>query len=343
MAENDKKLLSVAIPCYNSQDYVERALNSIIPAGARVEILVVDDGSTDGTADIAKRYVEQYPDIVRYLHKENGGHGDAVMFGIEHATGLYYRVLDSDDWFNTDNLIKMLDRLEAEQKNGNVFDMVVTNYVYEKTGCKRKKEVHYTSALPVETPFTWDDMKNFRTGQYMLMHSIAYRLEILQTCGLHLPKHTFYVDNLYAYYPLPFVEKIFYFNFDLYHYFIGREDQSVNEKQLFKRIEQQEHVAYLMFGMHDMDTIKNKRLRKYMSQYMAVLSAIVSALYVRMGGEENRQKKKDFWIRVQSRYKTSYKYFKKIFLVGVVRRTNPVFDTMTRIGYAICRRIYHFN
>lgn len=338
-----EKILTVAIPCYNSQDYVTRALDSLIPAGPAIEVIVVDDGSTDRTAEIAKEYVEKYPDIVRYVYKENGGHGDAVMSGIREATGLYYRVVDSDDWYNTDNLIRMITRLSEDRAKGKVYDMVVTNYVYEKVGEKNKKEVGYSSALPVEQEFTWDDMKDFNVGQYMLMHSIAYRLELLRTCGLRLPKHTFYVDNLYAYYPLPFVKSIFYFNFDLYHYFIGREDQSVNEKQLFKRIDQQVLVAYTMFGMHDLDRVENKKLRKYMAQYNAVLAAICSALYVRMGGKENRKKKREFWNRVKSRYHGVYKYMKKFFLIGVVRRTNWFFDSLTMIGYFICRKIYHFN
>ena len=237
----------------------------------------------------------------------------------------------------------MVNRLCEDRSKGTIYDMVVTNYVYEKVGEKNKKEVGYSSALPVEKEFTWDDMKDFNIGQYMLMHSIAYRVEMLKSCGLHLPKHTFYVDNLYAYYPLPYVKSIFYFNFDLYHYFIGREDQSVNEKQLFQRIDQQVLVAYTMFGMHDLDQIQNKKLHKYMTQYNAVLAAICSALYVRMGGAENRKRKREFWDRVKTRYHSTYKYMKKIFLVGLVRRTNVFFDFLTLIGYYICRKIYHFN
>ena len=121
------KILTVAIPCYNSQEYVTRALDSLIPAGTDIEVIVVDDGSTDRTAEIAKEYVEQYPDIVRYVYKDNGGHGDAVMYGIKEATGLYYRVVDSDDWYNTDNLIKMITRLQEDRERGKFYDMVVTN------------------------------------------------------------------------------------------------------------------------------------------------------------------------------------------------------------------------
>lgn len=343
LSEKNEKLLSIAIPCYNSQDYVKRALDTVVPAADRVEILVVDDGSTDGTADIAREYAEKYPDAVRYLYKENGGHGDAVMYGADHATGFYFRVLDSDDWLNTENLNRMLDRLEEDRNRGVVYDLVLTNYVYEKVGCK-SKEIGYSSALPVDTMFTWEDTKRFNLGQNLLMHSITYRREMLLATGLRLPKHTFYVDNLFAYYPLPFVKSIFYFNFDLYHYYIGRSDQSVCEDQMIKRVDQQVLIANTMYSMHDLKTIKSKKLRRYMAQYVAVISTIVSALYVRKGGKEAMQAKKEFWSRVKTRYGNTYQEVcRMIKPLYFVRTTNWFTSIMINIGYVICRKIFHFN
>lgn len=343
MLSEKSKLLSIAIPCYNSQDYVRRALDTVVPAGDRVEILVVDDGSTDGTADIAREYEEKYPDCVRYFHKENGGHGDAVMFGADHATGFYFRVLDSDDWLNTENLNRMLDRLEEDRNSGVVYDLVLTNYVYEKVGCK-SKEIGYSSALPVETAFTWDDTKKFNLGQNLLMHSITYRREMLLATGLRLPKHTFYVDNLFAYYPLPFVKSIFYFNFDLYHYYIGRTDQSVCEDQMIKRVDQQVLIANTMYSMHDLKTIKSKKLRRYMAQYVAVISTIVSALYVRKGGKEAMEAKREFWSRVKTRYGNTYQEVcRMIKPLYFVRTTNRFTSFLINAGYVICRKIFHFN
>lgn len=337
-----EKLLSIAIPCYNSQDYVRRALDSVVPAGEALEVLIVDDGSTDGTAAIAKEYEEKYPSVVRYLYKENGGHGDAVMFGVAHATGLYYRVLDSDDWINTENLIRMMEHLSAEKKAGVVYDMALTNYVYEKVG-QKPKEIGYGSALPSGVAFSWDEIKKFNYGQNILMHSITYRLELIKTCGLRLPKHTFYVDNLYAYYPLPFAKKLYYFDFDLYHYFIGRQDQSVNESVMFRRINQQEQIAFTMFGMHDLNNVESPKLRRYMAQYMLMMCAIVSALYVREGSKSSLQAKKIFWEKTKTRYHSAYSHIKKFFPTPFLSHTNWFTNIIIRIGYSIARRIYHFN
>ena len=105
------KLLSIAIPSYNSEAYMRHAIESLLPGGDEVEILVVDDGSKDGTAAIADEYEARYPGIVRALHKENGGHGDAVMCGLHHATGIYFKVVDSDDWVDPECFNRVLARL----------------------------------------------------------------------------------------------------------------------------------------------------------------------------------------------------------------------------------------
>ena len=94
------KLLSVAVPCYNSQEYMRNCVDSLLAGGELVEILIVDDGSKDDTGKIADEYAAKYPTIVKAIHQENGGHGEAVNAGIRNATGLYFKVVDSDDWVN---------------------------------------------------------------------------------------------------------------------------------------------------------------------------------------------------------------------------------------------------
>ena len=119
MRENKPmKLLSVAIPCYNSAAYMRNCIESLLPGGDEVEILIVDDGSTkDNTAEIADEYERNYPGICRAIHQENGGHGEAVNAGLRNATGVYYKVVDSDDWVNEEAYMEVLDTLtEREEK-----------------------------------------------------------------------------------------------------------------------------------------------------------------------------------------------------------------------------------
>ena len=151
------KLLTFAIPCYNSESYMRHCIESILPGGEDVEILIVDDGSTkDNTAAIADEYQEKYPTIVRAIHQENGGHGEAVNAGIRNATGLYFKVVDSDDWVDADAYKKILDKLRELAGSDTTLDMLLANYVYEKEGAKHKKVMRQTG-FPVDQIFTWSD------------------------------------------------------------------------------------------------------------------------------------------------------------------------------------------
>ena len=266
---------------------MSHAIESAIAGGSEVEIIIVDDGSTDDTLKIAKEYEEKYPDIVRTIHKENGGHGSAVNTGIENATGLYFKVLDSDDWLDTTSLQKIVTFLQETVMDSVSLDMLISNYVYEKPSVHKRKTIKYTSAIPVNRFFTWNDAKHFKMSQNLLMHSIIYRTKILRDCHLHLPEHTFYVDNLYAYTPLPYVKKMYYLDLDFYRYYIGREDQSVNEAIMTKRIDQQIKVTKLIIDSHNLSNIRNRKLRDYMIKYLAILMIVSSALLVNSGLPEN--------------------------------------------------------
>ncbi len=289
------KLLTVTIPCYNSQDYMEKCIDSLLIGGEDVEIIIVDDGSKDMTSEIADSYAKKYPDIVRAIHQENGGHGEAVNTGIKNATGLYFKVVDSDDWVDPSAYKEILTTLKRMAKGSRQLDMLISNFVYEKEGAKHKKVMKYGTALPKNEMFTWKDVKHFYKGQYILMHSVIYRTQLLHDCGLELPKHTFYVDNLFVYIPLPYVKTIYYLDVDFYRYYIGREDQSVNESVMIRRIDQQIKVNKIMVDAFDLWKIQNRKLRKYMFNYLEIITVISTVMLIRSGTEENLEKKRELW------------------------------------------------
>ena len=154
------KLLSIAVPCYNSQDYMRNCVDSLLKGGELVEILIVNDGSKDDTAKIADEYAEKYPTIVRVIHQENGGHGEAVNTGIRNATGFYFKVVDSDDWVNEEAFEAILKKLQELIAGPQTLDMMISNFVYEKQGVKRKKIMRYRKYLHQTRISTGADVSN---------------------------------------------------------------------------------------------------------------------------------------------------------------------------------------
>lgn len=337
------KYISFAIPCYNSEAYMAQAIESILPGGEDVEILIVNDGSKDRTVEIGKEYEEKYPGIVKLINKENGGHGDAVNAGLAHASGKYFKVVDSDDWVDRISLIKILNVLKNFEEEEQEVDMLIANYVYEKVGMEHKKVIRYDNVLPENQILKWDEIGQFHIGQYILMHSVIYRTDMLKLCQLTLPKHTFYVDNIYVYYPLPHVRTLYYMNVDFYRYFIGREDQSVNEKVMISRIDQQIFVTKTMIDMYELRRIQSKKLRKYMLNYLAIMMTVSSILCIRSKKKENLEKKKELWQYLKQK---DYGVFMKI-RYGILGQTMNLPGRSGRkvssMAYVVARRLIGFN
>ena len=337
------KLLTVAIPCYNSQDYMEHAVETALVGGEDVEILLVDDGSTDDTAKIADRLQEEHPTIVRAIHQENGGHGSAVNTGLANATGLYYKVLDSDDWFDRGAFLKVLDVLRGFVEDGSGVDMLLANYVYEKPSLHKHKVIRYDGLFPEDQVFTWSDVKRFKVSQNILMHSVIYRTKMLRDCHLELPKHTFYVDNIFVYNPLPYVKKMYYVNADLYRYFIGRDDQSVNEKVMIGRIDQQIKVNKLMIDAYDLTKIKNKKLRDYMVKYLTMMMTVSSVFLIKEGSEESLAKREELWDYLKKSNKVMYRMINKMALSKPMQFRSKAGRKIVVWCYSLSQKIYGFN
>ena len=332
------KYISFAIPSYNSQDYMSRAIESILSGGEDVEIIIVNDGSKDGTLQIAQEYKEKYPDIVKVVDKENGGHGDAVNSGLANATGKYFKVVDSDDWVNEEALLRILSFLKELEKEDKEIDMLVSNYVYEKVGAAHKKCIHYRNVLPQNRIFTWDEIGRFRLDQYILMHSVIYRTSMIKLSQMTLPKHTFYV-----YYPLPNVRKIYYMDVDFYRYFIGREDQSVNEKVMISRVDQQIFVTKTMIDMYQLRDIESRKLRHYMVNYLAIMMTVSSILLIRSKKQENLEKKRELWKYLKKKDLKTYLRIRYGILGQTMNIPGRPGRRISSLAYSVARRIIGFN
>ena len=337
------KLLSVGIPCYNSMAYMHKAIDSVLVCREDVEVIIVNDGSKDETDRIGKEYAEKYPDCVKYVKQENGGHGEAVNAGLRNASGLYYKVLDSDDWFDEDSFKKAVNKLKELAANKVELDMLIVNYVYEKPSENKTVPISYKNVLPEGKVFGWDEVGSFQPQQNILMHSVIYRTQMLRDCGLELPKHTFYVDNLFVYQPLPYVKKMYYLNVNMYRYFIGRTDQSVNEKVMIGRIDQQLRVNRMMAECCDVTKLESQKLKKYMVHYITMISAVSTVLALKSGTKENIQKKYDLWSYMKNEKPSLYQEIKKTLIGRFIEMDSSVGRKLILFVYSISQKIFGFN
>lgn len=339
------KILSIAIPSYNSEAYMRNCIESLLPGGEDVEILVVNDGSKDNTAAIADEYEAAYPGIVRAIHQENGGHGEAVNAGLRNATGMYYKVVDSDDWVAPDAYKKIIEFLKEAAKEEEPLDALFSNYVYEKQGAKHKKVIEYRSVLPQNEYFTWEDIGKFGASQNILMHSVIYRTQLLKDCEFVLPKHTFYVDNIFVYWPLPYLKKMYYMDVDFYRYFIGREDQSVNEKVMMGRIDQQIRVNKIMidtYAKHE-GTFTSEKLEKYMLHYLSTIQLVSSVLLMKINTPEAEHKRYQLWAYLRKQSPAAFKAIRGTFLGKVSSSRGRLLRGVTMVGYKIAQKWIGFN
>lgn len=339
------KIITFTVPCYNSAAYMEKCLKTLLPGGDDVEIIIVDDGSKDDTARIADSYADHYPDIVKVIHQENGGHGEGVNAGLRNAQGLYYKVVDSDDWLDVQGLHKVLSELKELHSQGNAPDMMVCNYVYEHSKDSTQYIVNYKNVFPQNSIFNWSDIGSFKASQYLMMHSLIFRTEILRDCGLILPKHTFYVDNIFAYKPLPNVKTLYYMDIDLYRYFIGRSDQSVNEQVMFKRVDQQIRVNKIMIDCYPVDNneMLEKKLVNYMTRNLSMMLLISSVFLQISGTEESLEKKAELWLYLKERDKKLYNKLRYRIFGTFSHLPGNTGRKITKHLYHLTRKIYKFN
>ena len=339
------KTVSFAIPCYNSADYMDTCIESILKCGDDIEIIIVDDGSTkDDTPAKADAWAARHPDIIRAVHQENGGHGQAVNTGLANATGLYFKVVDSDDWLDEHAMAEVMAYLRSQAQSSDPVDLFIGNYVYEKVHEGTRTVMHYRNVFPEGRTFTWNEVGHFGQSQYLLMHSVIYRTELLRSMGLTLPKHTFYVDNIFVYVPLPHVRTIYYRDVDMYRYYIGREGQSVNEDVMKSRIDQQLRVTRAMIDAVQLPAdVAERPLERYMENYLSMMMCICSIFLRMINTDEAEDKREAIWDYLKEHNPEVYRRIRRSVLnIG----TNLPTDLGRRIGitgYHMAQRIFKFN
>ena len=288
------KLLSIAIPCFNSSAYMKNCIESLLPAGDDVEILVIDDGSKDDTFSIAQSYEQQYPHIVRAIHQENAGHGGAVNKGLSLATGMYFKVVDSDDRVDVPSLHAIIKLLRDFSNSKQPVDLILSNYVYDKVGVKNKHVMRLRS-FPSERILHWEDTAYLKPAEYIMMHSVIFRTKLLHDCGLKLPEKTFYVDSLYVSIPMQYVKTLYYCNLNFYYYFIGRDDQSINEKVMISRIDQQLRVNLAMASQIHVENLQSPKQQDLILRHVEVITVISNTLLMLMKSDKSEAMRLALW------------------------------------------------
>ncbi len=343
-----ERIISFALPCYNASEYMDHCIGTLLEAYKdrlnRIEIIVVDDGSTkDDTAEKADRWQQDYPDTIRAIHQENGGHGEAVNAGLRNASGIWFKVVDSDDWLDIDAAKKMLDLLESLHADKVQLDLLVVNYVYEKVYEGKQVPIRYKGVLPEGRLFSWDEIGSFKPQQNLLMHSVVYRTQLLRDVGLELPRHTFYVDNIFVYVPLPKVETLYYLNVDLYRYYIGREGQSVNESTMIARVDQQLRVTRIMISAVDLESVLQPQLKAYMTNFLTMMMAICS-IFLLLSKREDRLEQRDaIWAYLKEHNPSSYPKIRNSLLGRGSILPGSAGRACTLGVYRIAQRIFKFN
>ena len=258
-----KKILTISIAAYNVEQYIRKTLDSLIINNMDcLEVLIIVDGGNDKTLEIAKEYESKYPNTFKAVYKENGGYGSTINKGIELATGKYFKQLDGDDWFDTNNLEKICNEL---MKMPDV-DVVYTPYIkyMEKDGTEIIKRNN------IEEYIEENNLENIiqKVETQMIMHSLMYKTEILKENGIKIDEKCFYTDTEYAIFPLFYAKTIKIYNIPLYVYRIGISGQSISFEGRIKHHQDHEKVDKSVIEKYKMNLNITQNLKKYIEMYM---------------------------------------------------------------------------
>lgn len=271
-----EKLLTIVVPVYNTEKYLPHCLTSLVVPQymEQLEVLVVIDGSPDNSAKIAKEYQVKYPQTFVVIEKENGGHGSAINKGLELAHGKYFRVLDSDDWFDENNFESFLDSLTIETEEL-IMTHIIREYVSENRSVlwrDKKIEFKYNARY---TDLTILDYLPF---DFFAMARCTYKTSRLKEYNLFLLEHRSFEEAFLHIFPLLFIESFVFYDKVIYHYFLGRPNQSVRQKVTIKQCNDWRALAKQMIDFYLCN--KNKLSAEKHSFVLRALKQYLNAIYL---------------------------------------------------------------
>lgn len=306
------KILTVVVPTYNAEKYLRDNLDAFIHEDILldVEILIVNDGSSDTSLKIATEYVEQYPDSFNVITKKNGGHGSGINCGIQNATGKYFKVVDADDWIDTNALRKLLQSLK--QMNS---DVVYSSFLWVFDQGQEDKKL-FRKKAEISHPFTGVryghnyDFDEIADHLYMKMHNITIKTDILREHHIHIDENCYYVDTEYITYPVPYIKTISFVNQFVYMYRIGRQGQSVGIDKMQQNEKNYDKVLQSLFGFYSQlqsEILCSNSKKRYIERIIArVVAGKIKIMLSFPASSEKRKELQLFEYNLKEKYPNIY-------------------------------------
>lgn len=270
------KLLTIAVPAYNSGLFLHKCLDSFCDERIldRIEVIVVNDGSTDDTSAVAHRYETQYPGTFRVIDKENGGHGSGINVSSSIASGKYYMAVDSDDWVITGNLPDLFSVLEYTDA-----DIVLCNY-HMVDMYSGKKQPFITADIPLYREYTVDDFMKYpvNSRNCCFYHGMIYRTDFYRGTGIRLSEKTFYEDQEYATIPVYYASWIYPTDIFCYQYQVGNANQSISNANQVKYLHQIETVLWNICAFYNSHVSEMSQGKK--DYFLFKMSTLLLSYYV---------------------------------------------------------------
>ncbi|MBE6465819.1 glycosyltransferase family 2 protein [Denitrobacterium detoxificans] len=335
--------LTIAMPCYNTAEYLDQCFDSLLDKVSGIEIVAIDDGSTDETLSILEGYQQRYPESVRVFHQENAGWGGAINHALREAQGTFMLVLDSDDHLDAEALERVVRKIEELEAENAQVDLFVTNFVYDHVADKSTKQISYRNMMPRDRVFTWADTKNPSISEYFMMHAMTYRVQTLRESDLKLPEHAAYMDSIYALHPLPHVRNLYYMDVDLYFYLIGREGQSIEIEVLKKHISEQLQATRHVIDDFNYEELRAKspQMADSIARYLSTMMTVSTIYLFKINTAASIAEVRSIWKYLEENDSAMYRFVKHS-MAGWTYRHTPIGRALARGVYSFVNRIFKF-